>query len=150
MVLLNGGETVLKTATVTRHNPQGSRTGVLTLTNHRLIFEAQIPQGPMGAPMVRTTIDAPLFRIRNAEVLRSTFGGARLQVELPMQVGVFETPEADAWLQMISQARSAMPRPAGPGAAAPAAAPSVVLRCRYCGNLNAPTLTKCTGCGAPI
>lgn len=151
MVLLNPGETVVKQANVVRLNPQGTRPGVLTLTNHRLVFEAHVPRGPMGGPIVRTTIDAPLGRIRNA----GAPGATRLQIELPMQVGVFETPEAAAWLQAITEARShappAMGGPGGPlGPGAPGMPPAVVLRCRYCGLLNQPTVTKCTGCGAPI
>ncbi|MCI4340113.1 MAG: hypothetical protein L3J73_02430 [Thermoplasmata archaeon] len=157
MVLLNPGETVVKEANVVRLNPQGARPGVLTLTTHRLVFEAHVPAGPMGGPIVRTTIDAPLGRIRNA----GAPGGSRLQIELPMQVGIFQTPEAEAWVQAITEARSRAPPgmggmggmggPGGRGGpGGPGMPPAVVLRCRYCGLLNQPTVTKCTGCGAPI
>src|SRR5271170_4458707 len=108
MVLLNPGESVLKQANVTRQNPQGPRPGVLTLTNQRLIFEVQLPAGA-GGPATRTTIDAPLGRLRNVTVP----GGTQLEIELPMQVGVFEIPDAAAWLQAITEARSHAP-PAGP------------------------------------
>jgi hypothetical protein len=182
MVLLNPGESVVRQANVVRQNPQGNRAGLLTLTNRRLVFEAQIPQGPGGGPVVRTTIDAPLFRLRNATTAKPMLGRARLEVELPQQVGVFEVDDADAWVAAITQARAAAPPPPpgamgpmgrgpgpmgrgpgpmgrgpgpmgrgpGPMGRGPPAAPAVMLRCRYCGLLNQPTESKCTGCGAPI
>ena len=179
MVLLNAGESVVRQGNVVRLNPQGARPGALTLTNRRLIFEAQLPEGPMGGPMVRTTVDAPLGRIRNALAPAPD----RLQIELPMQVAMFQLSDAPAWLQAITEARSHAPPdaggpmgPGGPGGrggpggpgrfggrggpggfpgrgggpGGPGMPPAVVLRCRYCGLLNQPTVTKCTGCGAPI
>jgi len=193
MVLLNPGETIVRQAAATRVNPQGTRDGTLTLTNQRLVFEAEIPGG-IGSPAVtRTTIDAPLFRIRNASVPKPLLGKPRLEVELPQQVGLFQVDDADGWYQAIAQARAAAPPPppgagigggpgmgggpgrgpggrpwmgprgrgmggwrgpgggmgGGPGGGGPAA-PAVVLRCRYCGNLNPPTATKCESCGAGI
>ena len=164
MVLLNPREAIVKQATVHRINPQGTREGVLTLTNFRLVFEAHIPQGPLGGGVVRTTIDAPLGRIRNATLSKPALGRARLEIELPQQVGVFQTDDAEGWLQAILEARSTAPADPGgmggsggrPGPGGPrwggggGGAPAVVLRCRYCGTLNPPTATKCTSCGAPI
>jgi hypothetical protein len=183
MVLLNAGETILRQAAVTRINPQGSRDGTLTLTNQRLVFEAQIPGG-LGSPSItRTTINAPLGIVRNASVPKPLLGASRLEVELPQQVGLFQLDDADGWYQALAQARAAAPpmppgagmgprmgpgmgprRGMGPGGGmgggmrggmgggwggAPSA-PAVVLRCRYCGNLNPPTATKCESCGAGI
>lgn len=155
-MLLESGESILKQGPVTRVNPQGNREGVLTVTNQRVVFEAHVPEGPQGQPIVRTTIDAPLHRLRNAETVKPTLGRARLELELPQQRALFETPEADAWLAVVTQARAAAPPPPpgggggrGPGRGGPAA-PAVMLRCRYCGSLNPPTVTKCASCGAGI
>ncbi|MCI4330691.1 MAG: hypothetical protein L3K19_02445 [Thermoplasmata archaeon] len=156
-MLLNGGEAVLKTGPVTRVNPQGNRDGVLTVTNQRVVFEARVPEGPQGQPIVRTTIDAPLHRLKNALTIKPTLGRARLELELPQQRALFETPEAEVWLGVITQARAAAPPPpagagGGPGRAGGGGggAPAVMLRCRYCGTLNPPTVTKCSSCGAAI
>jgi len=180
MVDLRPGEAVVKEGNVVRQNPQGPRPGVLTLTNHRLIFEVHLPQGP-GGPVVRRTIDAPLGRIQNVAAL----DGSRLQVQLPMQVGVFESPEAAEWVRVITEARSHAPPgggmpggprgpggPGGPGAAGrpgglfgqygprgqggpgpgrgPGAAPPPPRPCAYCGRMNEPAATKCAGCSAPL
>ena len=118
MLPLNPGETVVRQATVTRQNPQGPRPGELTLTNHRLVFEVHLPQGSQGGG-VRATIDAPLGRIRNV----SSPGAGRFQVDLPMQVGVFESPDAAAWVQAIGEARSHAPHPPGPPGRRARAAP---------------------------
>ncbi len=175
MVLLNPGESVVKQANVSRQNPQGPRPGVLTLTNQRLIFEVQLPAGA-GGPATRTTIDAPLGRLRNVAATAAT----RLEIELPMQVGLFEIPDAAGWLQAITEARSHAPAagppgvggrggpgrlfgrggPGGPpgagglfgtgGPGAPASPPAVALPCRYCGHVNEPATAKCSSCGAVL
>jgi hypothetical protein len=162
MLPLNPGEAVVRQATVTRQNPQGARQGELTLTNHRLVFEVHLPPGPQGGG-VRATIDAPLARIRNV----SSPGAGRFQVDLPMQVGIFEAPDAAAWVQAIGEARSHAPHPPGPpgapGAHGPPGPggpgrPNVVSappppppprRCVYCGFPNATVGAKCPQCGAP-
>jgi hypothetical protein len=153
-MLMNAGEAVLKQGPVVRVNPQGNRDGVLTVTNQRVVFEAHVPEGPQGQPIVRTTIDAPLHRLRNAEVVKPTLGRARLELELPQQRALFETSEAEAWLGVVTQARASAPAPV-PGTApghpgGGGGAPAVMLRCRYCGSLNPPTVTKCASCGAGI
>lgn len=150
MVLLNAGESVVKQGPVTRINPKGTRDGTLTLTNQRLLFEARVPEGPQGEPIIKTTINAPLRKVKNATV--SGAGNARLEIELPEQRVLFQTPEAQPWLDAIVQARANAPPPvpgAGKGGGG-GGAPAVVLRCRYCGTLNPPTVGKCTSCGAPI
>ncbi|MFI5417559.1 MAG: hypothetical protein ACHQ2Y_01490 [Candidatus Lutacidiplasmatales archaeon] len=147
-MLLAAGEVVVLQGPVTRWHPEGTRPGVLTLTNQRLVFEAQFPGDSGGGATVRTTIDAPLARIRNAGLVPAAGGAPQLEVELPKQRGIFRTPEAAAWLAAISKARSTAPAfGGGPGATG---APAVMLRCRYCGNLNPPTSTKCGSCGAGI
>jgi hypothetical protein len=88
-------------------------------------------------------------------LVKPTLGRARLELELPQQRALFETPDAEAWLGVITQARASAPPPppgggggrAGGGAGG---APAVMLRCRYCGTLNQPTVTKCASCGAAI
>ena len=153
MVLLNSGESIVRQGPVVRINPQGEREGVLTLTDRRLLFEAHVPEGPQGQPIVRTTIDAPLRRIKNAGIVPGKEAGGRLEIELPQQRALFRVPDANGWLQAIVQARANAPAPPAGGQGGPAAAPaapSVMLRCRYCGLLNSPTVGKCTGCGAPI
>jgi hypothetical protein len=161
---LNPGETVVHQSNVVRQNPQGSRPGQLTLTNHRLIFEVHLPQGPGGPPGIRATVDAPLGRIRNV----SSPGANRFQVELPMQVAVFETPEAAAWVHAITEARSHAPAgpgptgapggrgaaggPGGPGRSGgppPPPPPPPGRACPYCGLANRPPTGKCPQCGAP-
>jgi hypothetical protein len=113
MLPLNPGEQVVKQANVTRQTPQGGRPGELTLTNHRLVFEVHLPQGS-GDPAVRITVNAPLGRIQSI----TTPGGNRFQVQLPMQVGVFESEDAAAWVQSITDARSHAPPAPGPGGGA--------------------------------
>ena len=149
-MLLNAGERVIRQGAVLRINPQENRQGTLTLTDQRLVFEAQVPKGPQGQPIVRTTIDAPLRRIKNAGVVPGADGSPSLEVELPQQRGLFKVPDPNGWLQAIVQARAAAPPPpAGPGAPAASGAPTVMVRCRYCGLLLPATASKCTGCGAP-
>lgn len=147
-MLLDPGESVVKQGPVRRINPQGTREGLLTLTDRRIVFEAHVPRGPQGEPIVRTTIDAPLRRIRNAELVRPGAGAPRFEVELPAQRALFETAEAEAWLALLVKARAAAPAPLPTGGAP--APPAVVLRCRYCGSLNPPTASRCASCGAAI
>jgi hypothetical protein len=51
MVTLEPGETMLKTGPVRWVGREGERAGVLTLTNHALIFEGPVPQFPPGSGM---------------------------------------------------------------------------------------------------
>src|SRR5208282_18622 len=51
MVELEPGETVLKTGPVRWVGREGERAGVLTLTNHALIFDGPVPPRPPGAGM---------------------------------------------------------------------------------------------------
>ena len=51
MVALESGEAVLKTGPARWVGREGERPGVLTLTNHALIFEGPVPQFPPGGGM---------------------------------------------------------------------------------------------------
>jgi hypothetical protein len=92
----------------------------------------------------------------------------------------FGVSDPNRWANSIGQARSARPAPPPPpppppppssalpppppgsgapiivqvmapaAAPAPPSAPSILIRCRYCGALSSPTLSKCPSCGASI
>jgi hypothetical protein len=126
--------------------PQGRRVGTLSLTSQRLVFE-----GPGRGPNAGGTrsVEVPIGRLRSAEVT-GTGGGPALEVDLPQQRAVFRIAEPAAWATAIAQARGSGGAPPAPVAPPPPAAPAVVLRCRYCGTLNQPTVTRCVSCGAGI
>jgi len=167
MVTLEAGESLLKTGSVRWVGREGERPGVLTLTNHALIFEGPVPQVPPGAGMgggpamrrrawanappgpptlVQGTLRIPLWRCRGAAAIPGPHG-SDLGVQLLRRSFVLRTNEAEAWAPAIRAARASAPPPPpgimGGGARAP-------LHCDYCGRPSPPGSTKCVSCGAPF
>jgi len=167
MVTLEQGETLIKTGPVRWVGREGERPGVLTLTNHALIFEGPVPQfspgGGMGPgpvrrrswaaqrggppPLVQGTLRIPLWRCRGAASIPGPSGND-LGVQLLRRSFVLRTTEADAWAPAIRQARASAPPPP-PGVMIPGGA-AQNLHCDYCGRTSPAGSTRCTSCGAPF
>jgi len=171
MVALENGEAVIKTGPVRWVGREGERPGVLTLTNHALIFEGPIPQFPAGAPpggapmrrrawaagragpptLAPGTMRIALWRCRGAASIPGASGND-LGVQLLRRSFLLRTPEADAWAPEIRKARaSAPPPPPGMGfpGAAGGSAPAP-LHCDYCGRSSPAGSDRCHSCGAPF
>lgn len=169
MVALEAGESVIKTGPVRWVGREGERPGVLTLTNHALIFEGPIPQWPPGGGMApgpmrrrawaaqRTgppalapgTLRIPLWRCRGAAAIPGP-AGSELGVQLLQRSFVLRTAEADAWAPAIRQARaSAPPPPPGFGGLGRLGG-AANLHCDYCGHSSPAGSTRCRACGAPF
>src|SRR5208283_4718043 len=170
MVELEPGETVLKTGPVRWVGREGERAGVLTLTNHALIFDGPVPPRPPGAGMgggpmrrrawaaqrgagppvlVPGTLRIALWRCRGAAAIPGPSGND-LGVQLLQRSFLLRTSEADAWAPAIRQARaSAPPPPPGAMGAGRGGVPAN-LHCDYCGKQSSPPATRCTTCGAPF
>jgi len=163
MVTLEPGESVVKTGPVRWVGREGERPGVLTLTNHALIFEGPIPQftpgggmgpGPMRRwaragppPLAPGTLRIPLWRCRGAAAIPGP-SGSELGVQLLRRSFLLRTNEAEAWAAAIRTARaSAPPPPPGMMGVGGRAAP---VHCDYCGRSSPPGSTRCTSCGAPF
>jgi len=169
MVQLEPEESVIKTGPVRWVGREGERPGVLTLTNHAVIFEGPIPQMPPGGPggpgpmrrrawaaqgggspnLVPGTLRIQLWRFRGAAAIPGP-NGTDLGVQLLRRSFLLRTPEADAWATAIRQARATAPPapagfggPGGPGAMAN-------LHCDYCGRSSPAGSIRCTSCGAPF
>lgn len=164
MVALEAGESVTKTGPVRWVGREGERPGVLTLTNHALVFEGPVPQlspggsmggGPMrrrawGAgppPLAPGTLRIPLWRCRGAAAIPGP-SGSDLGVQLLRRSFLLRTHEADAWATAIRQARASAPPP--PPGMLGSAGPAASLHCDYCGRASPPGSPKCTTCGAPF
>jgi hypothetical protein len=171
MVSLEAGETVIKTGPVRWVGREGERAGVLTLTNHAIVFEGPIPQAPApgsgtgAAPMrrrawaaqrsagpltlVQGTLRIPLWRCRGAAAIPGP-SGSDLGIQLLQRSLLLRTPEADAWAPAIRQARASAP-PAPPGAIGAGRFGARENRhCDFCGRLSPPASLKCVNCGAPF
>ena len=170
MVSLEEGESAIRTGPVRWVGREGERAGVLTLTNHALIFEGPIPQippgaaggpGPMGRrawvargagppTLVAGTLRIPLWRCRGAASIPGPSGND-LGVQLLRRSFLLRTTEADAWARAIRQARSTAPPPP-PGIMVPGrtggGAPSI--HCDYCGRSSPAGSDRCRSCGAPF
>jgi len=167
MVALEAGEVVIKTGPVRWAGREGERPGVLTLTNHALIFEGPVPQfgrgggrgaGPMrgrawaasGAgppPLAPGTLRIPLWRCRGAAAIPGP-SGSDLGIQLLRRSFLLRSSEADAWAPAIRQARASAPPPP-PGMLGTGGA-GTPLHCEYCGRPSPAGSTRCSSCGAPL
>ena len=167
MVALESGEAVIKTGPVRWVGREGERPGLLTLTNHALIFEGPVPQfgpgggmgpGPMrrrawaapGAgppPLAPGTLRIPLWRCRGAASIPGPSGND-LGIQLLRRSFLLRTTEADSWAPAIRQARASAPPP--PPGMMGAGGPRQPIHCDYCGRSNPAGSGRCTSCGAPL
>jgi hypothetical protein len=160
MPTLEPGETVLRTGPVVWvGGPQGPRRGVLSVTNHALLFEASGP--PLSPPtLAGATGSGPprevrigLWRCRRATVSSGPRGPV-VEVELLARRVFFRVEEPAIWIETINRARATAPPPPpgaiGPGGGRPGAARAAMPRCDYCGRLSAGTAIRCESCGAPF
>lgn len=169
MVALEGGESVIKTGPVRWVGREGERPGVLTLTNHAIVFEGPIPQlppgGGMGPGMARRRAWAagrmgppnlapgilriPLWRCRGAAAIPGP-SGSDLGIQLLQRSFLLRTDEADVWAPAIRQARASAPPPP-PGMMRPGGLGGMAnLHCDYCGRSSPVGSPKCVSCGAPF
>ena len=169
MVALETGESVIKTGPVRWVGREGERPGVLTLTNHALVFEGPVPQfppsgamesGPMrrrawaaqrmgGAPILAPgTLRIPLWRCRGAAAIPGP-SGSDLGIQLLRRSILLRTGEAEVWAPAIRQARATAPPPP-PGMDLGRGPEGRDLHCDYCGRRSPPGSTKCETCGAPF
>ena len=163
-MLLNPGEQVLFSEQVDSDSDGDERSGTLYLTDHRLVFEADVKKSLFRAGVPRTRMDLNVEHVTNATSTSPTFGRPVLNVETDRGVVAyaFRTPNAGAWVGAITRARNAriavLRAADGPasgrteGAPGPAGAapPTVYLHCRHCGTLNPAGRTRCTSCGATL
>lgn len=136
--------------------------GVLHLTNRRLVFEAMVRDSAGGyAP--RTLVDLDLAYITNAVAFRPSRKEVALRVEAgPLYACTFATSNATAIAQSIYQSRTKLVAEraaqraqfAATAAQAPhpgsAQRPLVYLHCKHCGTLNDAGSRHCMSCGATL
>ncbi len=136
--------------------------GSLYLSNHRLVFEALLHEGPMGS-VPRTILDLNLSQVTNVGAVRAANGQLLLRVEAgPGFVYTFAPVDPQRWASAIWGSRTTLlaTQPARP---APVASPSMVvqvkqesstplvfLHCRHCGSLSPAGTLRCASCGAGL
>lgn len=143
------------------------RSGTLTLTNLRLVFE-EVEVHFLHSSQHRTLLDVPLDRVRNVHVekpLIQLLSTSVLSVETAKTSHRYASESAETWKGHIVKVRSQYlaglkTRGAAPGkaggavvvnvnqAAAPVAPPKVMFRCRYCQTVFPESEGKCPSCGA--
>jgi hypothetical protein len=145
--------------------PQGP-TGMLYVTNSRIIFEAVQYEGPGIGYAPRTVMDLGLNQVTNVRAFPGAKGEGLLRVEAgPNYICTFGTQNALNWARAISETRSTLvstpPPPPPPTGGAPTtplvvqvqqqpAQPSVFLHCRHCGSLSPAGSSRCASCGAGL
>ena len=167
MILRHGERILLQGMAI--WNPGAVRSpGTLLLTNLRIVFE-------VSGPSPYTAVDIDLARVWNVHIGRTEgmFSGRRETLVLETHAGriTFEASEANRWATTIVSAKQATPPPPPPGIPPPpgpspggpspagstppvvvnvhpAAAPKVLTRCRYCGNVYDLASGRCDKCGA--
>jgi len=136
--------------------------GVLYLTNRRLVFEAMVRDSAAGyAP--KTLVDLDLAYLTNATAFRPSRKEWALRIEAgPQYACTFATVNASKIVQTIYQTRTRLvaERTTAQAHAAAAAAqhsaqgssarPLVFLHCKHCGTLNDAGARHCGSCGAQL
>jgi hypothetical protein len=173
-MLLGQGETVYHQGAVERWHD--GRPGLLTLTNHRILFETGQQQGLISTAIhgQRNMVDfeLPLSALSDVQVEPHVFGRPVLYLQSLAGPRRFKTPEAEGWRALIVRARSVAPAhpqagygtpvivnvsnvqapPAYPSPQQllppPPAPPRVLVRCPYCKNAYDESLGRCPRCGA--
>ncbi len=167
-MILESGEVMIAQDWAEADYDDSRASGVLHLTNHRLVFEER--RGGLS-PAVETVVEVPLRSVRNVNVVSSFLGGKWLHLEFypphPKAIAFrLETPEQ--WGQAILHARTQAPPPPGKGAAPgpppPPPAPGVVVHvaappppppvvmfpCPYCKTPQPSHLVRCSVCGGVL
>jgi hypothetical protein len=135
-------------------------TGTLYLTSHRLVFEAMVVEGGVGA-VPKTLLDLNLAWVTNAGAFQPTRRDTILRVETgPQYAYTFATPYAAQWASAILgwRAKVVAQLPAAGSTPAPVVVqvqhtptqPLVLLHCRHCGTLNDAGSRTCKSCGATL
>jgi hypothetical protein len=160
-MLLQAGESILRSEYAVLLEGEGPgimarSAGVLYLTNHRVVFEANPSRG-LVRNLVRgrhpvTVLDAHLSEVHNVTVLRPTLGRPRLHLEVPRARVTLDVLEPDKWFLGIVDARRALiPAHHVPAIATHTIERQVVkVRCRFCGSLGNEVDGRCPSCGAPL
>jgi hypothetical protein len=156
MVLLQSGETPLKSGNAVVLSGMGPRPGVFTVTNMALVLEtsgAPPPPGDgWGPPTTGTTNEyrIGLWRVRQAQSVAGPSGPV-LQINLMKRVLMIQTDDLPGWVRVVTEAQAhGPPRPPEveerramkKGGVAPP------RRCTYCTQLSPPGSIKCVSCGA--
>jgi len=158
MVLLQSGETPIRSGAVVVQTQAGPRQGTLTLTNVALVFEvngAPPPPGdgwgPAGGPSANEH-RIGLWRVRQAMGAKGP-NGPVLQVNLLARVLLIQVDDIPGWAAAVTEAQAHAPPPPPEVAARHAmkkGGPAPPMRCNYCGRLTPAGATKCSSCGAPF
>jgi hypothetical protein len=158
MVLLQSGETPIRSGPVVVQTQAGPRPGTLTLTNVALVFEAAgAPPppgegwGPPGGPGANE-YRIGLWRVRQALGAKGPAGPV-LQVNLLARVLYLRIDDIPGWAASVSEAQAHAPPPPPDVQARRAlkkGGPAPPTRCSYCGRLSPAGSIKCVSCGAPF
>jgi hypothetical protein len=158
MVLLQSGETPIRSGAAVVQTQAGPRQGMLTLTNQAIVFEvngAPPPPGdgwgPGGGPGSNEH-RIGLWRVRQALGAKGP-NGPVLQVNLLARVLYIQVDDIPGWAAALTEAQMHAPPPPPEVAARRAmkkGGPAPPTRCSYCGRLSPAGSTKCTSCGAPF
>jgi hypothetical protein len=156
MVLLQSGETPLKSGHAVVQSQMGPRPGVFTVTNMALVLETTgappPPSDGWGQPTAGTANEyrIGLWRVRGAQAVAGP-GGQVLQINLMKRVLMIQTDDLAGWVAAVTQAQANAParppeveerRALKKGGVAPP------RRCSYCTQLSPAGSIKCVSCGA--
>lgn len=170
-MILESGEGMVAQGEAEAAFGDGHSSGVLYLTNHRLVYEEHIPGGWFHTGSVQTLVDVPLKAIRNAGTVETTFGKLRLHLEFfppyPQSIQ-FRISDAERWRSTIVRVRAEAPSlrssPPSDGRTAKEQVPAVIVNvasavppppvvmfpCPFCKRPQPSHLVKCSNCGAPL
>jgi len=158
MVLLQSGETPLRSGPAVVYTQGGPRPGTLTVTNQAIVFEtsgAPPPNGEgwgAGGGPGRNEYRIGLYRVRQALGAKGP-NGPVLQVNLLARVLYIGVDDIPAWAATLTAAQAHAPPPPPEDAARRAmrkGGPAPPIRCGYCTRLSPAGSIKCVSCGAPF
>lgn len=172
--MLKFGERIVASESVEEVGSGGRRSGILHLTNQRVVFEYHEVGGVFSAGRVLTTLDAPLNSIRNVAPVAQLIGTPKLHIEFYRDARTFKVGDPGRWANLIQSVHQEMPPPppppvsppptfshsaSSPGtvvvhvaspASPPPPPPVVMFPCPYCRKPQPSHVTSCGSCGAPL